>query len=179
MDMDSFYFFGQVCEYDFVSLYKPSGLRLYAMGEKQSIIVPKSSVYDRDLNACFSGEEEVVSQFMMDAIRSEYRIDGRRVKKPSSFPPSDLIKYCTQAVMGIPVMILWQLGIVAEIEDTRKCANKMRVNVRRNGVRVEKRLRIVSVDEEGVVHTIYVADVQIDVDKGTDVVELVFTIHGV
>jgi len=166
----------RIAEYDVVSVYRP-GVRVYD-GMKQSVLVPKP-VYDRDLKGCLDSEEEAMRQFSMDAIRSELRVDGEKVVH-HGVVPQDMIRYCTQAVMGIPVMVLWdQLGVVAEPEKE----STMRINVTRRDqkeclLKAEKRLRIVNVEGANV-STVYIADVEVVVERGTDFVEVIFKVHRV
>lgn len=167
-------------EYDVVSVYTNSS-KMYTMHSfvKHNVLVPKK-IYDVDLEGCLPYLSDAWRQFKLDIFRSDFRMKGEKVKAIPDETEIDpnLIRYCTQSVMGIPVVLLWQLGVVAEME--KKDPNtKMRIDVVNDTlVLIQKQLRIVDVTHSHI-QTKKIVDVEIQVDSNQDLVELSFTQCGI
>ena len=168
-------------EYDVVSVYPSSKMHTLSSFIKHNVLVPKE-IYDKDLEGCLPYLPDAWRQFKLDIFRSDFRMKGEKVSVIPDRISSCLIRYCTQSVMGIPVVLLWQLGVVAEVDkddDENKNNNlKMRINVVTDSkVLIYKRLRIVDVRSSHVL-TKHIVDVDIVVDSDQDLVELSFTQCG-
>lgn len=168
-------------EYDVVSVYTHSS-KMYTMHSfvKHNVLVPKK-MYDADLEGCLPYLSDAWRQFKLDIFRSDFRMKGEKVNTIPDETEIDphLIRYCTQSVMGIPVVLLWQLGVVAELDKhemkTKHLNTKMRIDVVNDTlVLIQKQLRIVDVTHS-YIQTKQIVDVEIQVDSNQDLVELSFT----
>lgn len=162
-------------DYDVVTVYR-RGTSVRPI-PKQSILIPKP-VYDRDLSSCLAYEADAVRQFHMDIFRSDFRLDGRKV---SHIPTLDerIVRYCTQSVMGLPVTLLWGLGMVAD------GGERMTVLVdSETTVSVHKRLRVLDEthpsEESGMDFptTKHEVDVSVLVSCEDDLVEVEFVFRN-
>lgn len=93
------------------------------------IYVPKS-VYDADMLPGQETLEKATQQFILDVPRSDFITDCHAIHP-------DLKRYCTQAVMALPVQILTNFGIVAEL----RRRSRMRIVIGHRVATISKDLR--------------------------------------
>ena len=110
------------------------------------VYIPKDK-YDADLNKCLKTEYITKKQLLLDMPRSDIYVEGEKQENEINNIPRQLFKYCTQAVMGIPVELLSKTGIVAEPLKTKR----MIVDVWNNTAYIYKNLRIYT-DENTWIH---------------------------
>ena len=107
-------------------------------------------VYDANLRP---GQETLTrarEQFRLDLPRSKFtNLSG------SDRVPEGLVRYCTQAVMALPIELLMQCGIVGETNPS----SPMRVVLRVNGVTIRKRLWLLTPTREYIVNVTICAEV--------------------
>tara|TARA_B100000945_G_scaffold318477_1_gene323399 strand:- start:782 stop:1282 length:501 start_codon:yes stop_codon:yes gene_type:complete len=99
-------------------------------------------IYDKQLLCGQETEERTENQLKIDVPRSKFYIDGEPILKYRKFLKTSLARYCTQTVMGVPVELLTNYGIVAE------CSKPERLNVQVWGdsIFISKKLRVLKND---------------------------------
>lgn len=115
-----------------------NNLKIHLNGE-QIIYIPKL-IYDEYLLLGMENAEKTINQLNIDLPRCDVIFEGKKVMQ---FPHSYDIKnarYCTQAVMAMPVEILSVLGIVGELENP----HRLRIDMRKDSIKIMKKLRILN-----------------------------------
>lgn len=103
-------------DYDFIDVldFKKSRVNTLTMSTDATIYVHRK-FFDTDLMIGFSNPDEAHKQLERDIPRSKFYYNGLRYRFFPSRMPENIIPYCTQAVMGLPVSILTEnIGIVCE-----------------------------------------------------------------
>lgn len=78
------------------------------------------------------------AQFNKDVSRCLFHMNGRHMKLLPTQLPASLVRYCTQAVLGLPLEIMHRAGyLVAELAEK----HNMRIMASEGDVKVTKRLR--------------------------------------
>jgi hypothetical protein len=78
-------------------------------------IYVERQVFDADLLIGLETIDDAIKQLKVDAPRSIFKYNGKRHNTIPKSMPHNIIPYCTQCVMGLPVTILCDtLGMVCE-----------------------------------------------------------------
>jgi hypothetical protein len=120
---------------DFMSTFDAQKLH---PGSERVIYIPRK-IYDCEVCVGQNTDTQLQTQINVDIPRTDFHVDGEEFKSYPDTLPLSLGRYCTQAVMGVPVELMSKFGIVAE------CSKKMplKVEVWGNKIRAQKWLRLI------------------------------------
>ena len=95
--------------------------------------------YDVDVSVGQHSFIAAYRQLQLDIPRCTFSMDGKRTIEVPPSLPSKLVRYCTQAVLGLPVQMLTTDGVVV-----CECADRqeMRVEASKQAVSVTKTLNV-------------------------------------
>lgn len=108
---------------------------------QRCVYIPKK-IYDKHVSVGLMTRAQVRHQVDLDLPRSSVYLDGEKIVKFPDYIDYSLSRYCTQTVMGLPVQMLSQTGIVSELVSKNPREFPMSVSMWNNNVHVQKKLRI-------------------------------------
>ena len=123
---------------DFLETFNSNDLEFEC---ERFVYIPRE-FYDLQVNCGQETELKVKHQINIDVPRCDFNIEGERHNFCPDFIPTKVKKYCTQAVMAVPVEALTKFGIVAESSKP----NPLKVDVWGTYVCAQKKLRIFNRD---------------------------------
>jgi hypothetical protein len=124
-------------DYEFVDLMHTFDLKNVWALSKHNIYIPRD-VYDQNVVKGQECRDRVLKQLKIDFYRSRFYKHRKRMPSPPYYLPTETLRYCTQAVMALPIeLISEQNSMVAEqIEPKALC-----VYIDKKKVKVTKPLR--------------------------------------
>lgn len=132
-------------DYQFFDVIESNSFPQFSLvPNSEHLVYVRKDMYDKQVECGQETDCKTRYQTSIDTPRSHIRIDGEKVEMFPECVTTNIARYCTQTVMGMPVELLTQLGIVAE----RLRPHKLKVEVWGENVFAKKRLRILNMDEK-------------------------------
>lgn len=128
-------------EYEFCDFLETFNSNDLEFGCERFVYIPKD-FYDIQVSCGQETDSKVRHQIEIDIPRCDFNIEGESHKFCPDSIPTRVKKYCTQAVMAVPVEALTKFGIVAESLKPKP----LKVDVWGPHVCAQKKLRIFNRD---------------------------------
>ena len=100
---------------EFVDMLSLEERRYNIIPDVLCTIYVERALFDADLLIGLETLEQALHQLKIDAPRTAFKYNGKRCMNVPKNIPKNIVPYCTQCVMGLPVTILFEtIGLVCE-----------------------------------------------------------------
>lgn len=123
--------------FDVVSGHRDRMVNTVPLGEHVVYIDKKR--YDAEVRVGQEHAAAAYAQLARDMPRCSFYLNGRVATRPTSSIPVELIRFCTQAVLALPIELLMRDGNVLVVCDA---GDRMQVHLNHKTVDVRKTMRV-------------------------------------
>tara|TARA_B110000008_G_C16965906_1_gene561990 strand:- start:1511 stop:2032 length:522 start_codon:yes stop_codon:yes gene_type:complete len=126
-------------DYEFIDVIDHTNVtNIRELGYMNHVIYVSRTFYDEELLGGMETRKKARHQVDLDSHRCNLYINGTRTVHFPDTTSTVMMRYCTQAVMALPVKILSTFGLVAELQK----GHRMAIHINGSRIFVKKNLRL-------------------------------------